>query len=75
MQKAQVVNMAQDNGRNVVLAVGDGANDVPMIWVSAWKSNVYTSSFWNDLFFRQQTFELEYVEKRVWMLHLPAISV
>lgn len=33
-QKAEVVKMAQGNGRNVVLAIGDGANDVPMILVS-----------------------------------------
>ncbi|VDD90661.1 unnamed protein product [Enterobius vermicularis] len=31
IQKAGVVEMAQDNGKNVVLAIGDGANDVPMI--------------------------------------------
>ncbi|VDD85219.1 unnamed protein product [Enterobius vermicularis] len=29
--KADVVEMVQDNGRNVVLAIGDGANDIPMI--------------------------------------------
>lgn len=32
-QKAEVVKLAQDNGGNVVLAIGGGANDVPMIHV------------------------------------------
>lgn len=34
IQKAEIVEMAKNNGENVVLAIGDGANDVPMIQVS-----------------------------------------
>ena len=32
-EKADTVRMAQNNEENIVLAVGDGANDVPMIQV------------------------------------------
>ena len=39
--KADVVEMVQDNGRNVVLAIGDGANDIPMIQVSDCRNRVY----------------------------------
>lgn len=33
LQKAEVVEMARGNNESVVLAVGDGANDVAMIRV------------------------------------------
>lgn len=31
IQKAQVVKLAKNNGKGITLAIGDGANDVPMI--------------------------------------------
>ena len=34
MQKAEVVEMARGNDEHVVLAIGDGANDVAMLQVS-----------------------------------------
>lgn len=36
MQKAEVVEMVRDIGQHVVLAVGDGANDVAMLQVMLW---------------------------------------
>lgn len=34
MQKAEVVDLVKNAGEDVVLAIGDGANDVAMIQVS-----------------------------------------
>ena len=41
IQKAEVVEMAKNNEKNVVLAIGDGANDIPMIRVSSQQVNLF----------------------------------
>lgn len=66
-QKAEVVKLAQDNGKNVVLAVGDGANDVPMIHVSYHK-NISSFFYLYKLIIychRRQMLELAYMVKKV----------
>lgn len=74
MQKAEVVEMAQGNGANVVLAVGDGANDVPMIRVGV--ANllglfyfvdfvlITRRYFENSFDYRQQTLELGFPARK-----------
>ena len=41
IKKAEIVEMAKNNEKNVVLAIGDGANDIPMIQVSSQQVNLF----------------------------------
>ena len=63
--KGELVKRVQNKGENVVLAIGDGANDVAMIQVYLYKSFlVILDVFKSDLIpriclFRKQILELQ----------------